>query len=193
MSIATAAGTTTLLDQLRSAFKLASPGVWTARSCVFKAHDRDFATIAHNTMPLMFEAVDRLKALHALLLESDPSYRLSTNGVTTDLLISELDGLAGQHPIVPVYFLMGAGTVAYSAMLSLTTGEVFVREDLRGQHPTEWIEPLTRTTGAAVSENADGKYTIDAQDLAEFRSLYGRADLSGEQQGSPEAESEEGL
>ncbi len=188
-----AAGKTTLFDQLRAAFKLASPGVWSSRSCVFKAQDRDFATFAHNTMPLLFEAVERLKALHATLLDSDPAYRLSENGVTTDILIAELDGPAGQHPIVPVYFRTGGGLAAYSAMLSLTTGEVFVRDDLRHQHPTEWIEPLTRGTGAAVSENADGKYTIDTQDLAEFRCLYGRADLSGENHACPGAESKDGL
>ena len=185
-SQASASPPANLLAQLRAAFNTSSPGEWKAKSCLFKAHDRDFATIAHNAMPLLLEVVDRFKELHAALAENDPAYTLSSSGLTNDQLIAELEGKGGQHPLVPVFFRTDASPVGIQAQLSLTTGEVFVAEEWRGLSMQEWIEPLTKGTGANASPDEDGKYRIDAKDMNEFRSIYGRDDLLELAASSPE-------
>lgn len=169
--------TANLLAQLRAAYESSSPGEWKSKSCLFKAHDRDFATMAHNAMPLLLEVVERFQEVHAGLAESDPAYMLSSTGLTNAQLIAELEGKGGQHPLVPVFFRTDASPAGIQAQLSLTTGEIFVAEEWRGLSMQEWIEPLTKGTGANATPDADSKYRIDTKDLNEFRSIYGRDDL----------------
>lgn len=164
-----------LIHQLTAAYKQASPGEWKSKSCVFKAVDRDFSTLAHNAMPLIFEAMEAFKRLHEAKVEHDPSYRLSMAAVTNGMLLNRMDGIDAQHPLVPVFFCSDEGEA--HAQLSLASGEVILPMDWPVTTGEFWIEPLTRGTGAAASRNEGGRFQIDAQDLDELRELYGRGDL----------------